>query len=184
MAPFNFSYLAIVSALLLIFTLRDVSVRRALWCGWLYGFGLFLTGSSWVYVSIATYSEAGVIGAGALALLFASMLALIPMAKSMLMRRFFNLHSPLVLLTAVPAIWVLIDWLQSWLFTGFPWLYLGYSQLTTPLAGFAPIFSVYGVTLAVVLSAAFILIILRGPSHNWRYLSIIGLVVLFALVWF
>ncbi|OAJ35501.1 Apolipoprotein N-acyltransferase [Piscirickettsiaceae bacterium NZ-RLO1] len=180
MAPFNFSYLAIVSALLLIFTLRDASVRRALWRGWLYGLGLFLTGSSWVYVSIATYSEAGVIGAAALALLFASILALISMTKSMLIRRFFNLHSPLVLLTAVPAIWVLIDWLQSWLFTGFPWLYLGYSQLTTPLAGFAPIFSVYGVTLAVVLSAAFILIILRGPSHNWRYLSIIGLAVLFA----
>nr|WP_235603182.1 apolipoprotein N-acyltransferase [Piscirickettsia litoralis] len=179
MAPFNLSYLAIISAFLFIFTLSHIHFRRAMWRGWLYGLGLFLTGSSWVYVSIATYSEAGVVGAAALALLFASILALTSLTKSILIRRFFNLRSPLVLLTAVPAIWVLIDWIQSWLFTGFPWLYLGYSQLATPLAGFAPILSVYGVTLAVVLSATLLILIIRGPN-NWRYLSIAGLIILFA----
>ncbi|HEX8962179.1 MAG TPA: apolipoprotein N-acyltransferase, partial [Rhodocyclaceae bacterium] len=53
------------------------------------------------------------------------------------------------------GLWLLVEWLRGWLFTGFPWLALGYSQSPpSPLAGFAPVLGVYGVTLVVALVAA------------------------------
>jgi apolipoprotein N-acyltransferase len=45
---------------------------------------------------------------------------------------------PLLRLLALPALWVLGEWLRSWLFTGFPWLFTGYAFVDTPLAGYAP----------------------------------------------
>jgi apolipoprotein N-acyltransferase len=56
-------------------------------------------------------------------------------------------------LAAFPAAWALAEWVRSWLFTGFPWLNLGYSQIDSPLSGFAPIVGVYGVGWLTALSA-------------------------------
>jgi apolipoprotein N-acyltransferase len=48
-----------------------------------------------------------------------------------------------------------LEWIRSWLFTGFGWVSLGYSQLPgSPLAGYAPIGGVFAVTLALALAAA------------------------------
>src|SRR3546814_20498359 len=41
------------------------------------------------------------------------------------------------------------------IFTGFPWLAVGYSQtFPSPLAGYVPVLGVYGVSLVVAVSAA------------------------------
>jgi apolipoprotein N-acyltransferase len=56
-----------------------------------------------------------------------------------------------------PALWALSEWVRSWLLSGFPWLSIGYSQVpSSPLAGYAPLLGVYGVSLvtAVISGAA------------------------------
>ena len=45
--------------------------------------------------------------------------------------------SPARSLLLIPAGWTLMEWLRGWLFTGFPWLQLGYAQSDTPLAALA-----------------------------------------------
>src|SRR5690606_16358001 len=50
---------------------------------------------------------------------------------------------------AFPAVWLLLEWVRTWLLTGFPWLLLGYSQTDGPLAPLAPVTGVLGLSLAL-----------------------------------
>lgn len=50
------------------------------------------------------------------------------------------------------ALWVIIEWVRSWLFTGFPWLTLATSQWERPLMlGIAPFTGAWGVSFLLVL---------------------------------
>jgi apolipoprotein N-acyltransferase len=78
---------------------------------------------------------------------------------------------------AFPAAWVLAEWVRGWLFTGFPWLAVGYSQIDSPLGGLAPLLGVYGLSLAVAVSAGLVWLLVRGAGRA-RYGALLGLIVL------
>ena len=123
--------------------------------GGAFGFGFFLTGVSWIYVSLSVFGGMPAPVAGLATVLFCATLALYPALAGALFVRFAP--SPAWqrgLFFA--ALWTLSEWLRGWLLTGFPWLSVGYSQ-TPPslLAGFAPVTGVYGVSLLTVLVATF-----------------------------
>jgi apolipoprotein N-acyltransferase len=52
-----------------------------------------------------------------------------------------------------------MDWLRGWLFTGFPWLQLGYSQSDAPLASLATVGGIHLVTFAVAVTAGAIIVV-------------------------
>jgi apolipoprotein N-acyltransferase len=81
---------------------------------------------------------------------------------------------------AFPALWTLLDWIRSWLFTGFPWLALGYSQTDAPLGQLAPYLGVFGVGWAVLFNVGLLRILLHGS--NWQ-VRLSGLALL-AILWF
>lgn len=120
--------------------------------GWLYGLGLFGAGVSWVYVSINTYGNASPVLAGFLTVLFVAGLSLFTALQFSL---FYRLRGPSVSLNALlfVAVWVLADGFRSFFLTGFPWLFLGYSHLTSPLSGWAPVVGVYGLSALSVVTA-------------------------------
>ena len=81
-----------------------------------------------------------------------------------------------------PVLWVSLEWLRGWLFTGFPWLPLGNSQyLNLPLIQITSITGVYGLSfLIVAVNAALAEIILQirkggisGLKTKWLNLSIV-----------
>jgi apolipoprotein N-acyltransferase len=50
------------------------------------------------------------------------------------------------------SLWVLLEWAQTWIITGFPWELLGYSQyLNRPLLQLASVTGVYGLSFLIVL---------------------------------
>jgi apolipoprotein N-acyltransferase len=151
-APFGLYPLAWLSLAALFLLLRDLSPRRALLRGWCFGIGLFGVGVSWVYVSIHHYGNAGVLASAAVALALVLATALYPALFAWFVNR-IRTGSGTRYLLLLPAAWTLVEWLRGWLFTGFPWLNLGYSQIDTPLAGFAPLLGVYGVSWLTALLA-------------------------------
>ena len=65
-------------------------------------------------------------------------------------------------LVLVPSLWTLAEWTRGWLFTGFPWLGVGYSQIpVSPLSGYAPVLGIHGVTLATVATAGTLFLLAR-----------------------
>ncbi|NLD15017.1 MAG: apolipoprotein N-acyltransferase [Gammaproteobacteria bacterium] len=159
LAPFNLWLLAPLACALLYWLLQqDSTPRQGLLTGWLFGFGLFASGTSWVYVSIHDYGSAPPVLAGLLTLLFVAGLALFQALHGWLWVRFLRgTGRRLWEAPAFAAFWVASDAFRGWFLTGFPWLYAGYSQLDGPLAGLAPLGGVWLASFVLALSGPLLL---------------------------
>jgi apolipoprotein N-acyltransferase len=72
-------------------------------------------------------------------------------------------------LMAAPFAWVATELGRTYLFTGFPWVLLGYSQVSViPVAQLASVASVYGVSALVVAVSAGLAILASRDPHGWR----------------
>jgi apolipoprotein N-acyltransferase len=152
--PFGLFWLPVITLALLIgLWQRHPTPRDSAALGFAFGLGLFLCGASWVYVSLHQFGAMPAALAALATLIFCVILALFPTAAGWLAAHSGLSGTPYALLVA-PALWVLCEWTRGWFLTGFPWLSVGYSQVPrSPLAGFAPVLGIYGVSLAVALSA-------------------------------
>ena len=128
--------------------------RDAAWTGFVFGTAQFLAGTYWLYISIHVFGGAPlVLAVGlmfAVVLIMAAYFALTGWLAARLAPESGALRWWLVL----PATWLVVEWLRGWLFSGFGWLALGYSQTDSPLGGWAPVGGLYLVTLAVLISAS------------------------------
>ena len=159
LAPYGFWPLALVSpAILYVLLLPEMSGKRAFIIGEAYGMGLWCVGAFWLYTSIHDYGDTP------------AWLALIMIALMGLGMGLF--HGFLALLFnrvvgkqpfAFAALWVLQEWLKTWLFTGFPWLFVGYAFTEQYwLSSLAPVAGVFAVTFVAVLLAASVVEQLRN----------------------
>lgn len=153
-APYSMWPIAILSLVYLVnIVTQQSTMKRAFFAGWLWGMGLFGLGISWVHVSIDNFGGVPPIVSVILLSILSAYLALFPALFSALIQRFHQHRPSFQFLIAVPTFWLLTEGLRGWLFTGFPWLWLGYSQIDSPLATFAPIGGVELVNAIVALTA-------------------------------
>jgi len=154
LAPFDLWPAGILSCAIYAWLLCTCNIRQAVWRSWLFGLGLFGSGTSWIYVSIHLYGGAGVLLAGFLTAGFCAAMALLFQAGFGWFYVRFVRALPGGMLVGFPVTWTLFEWLRSWLFTGFPWLYLGYAHLDTWIAGWAPVVGVLGLSFICALSGS------------------------------
>lgn len=165
LAPFHAWPVALLALALFVPLLGQLSPRQAALRFWLFGTGLWASGASWLYVSIHDYGNTSAPLAAVMVLFVAVVMALFFAAQGWLYRRF---ELDRVAWLAFPALWVLFEWLRSWLFTGFPWLYAGYAFLDTPLAGLAPVGGVFSVSFLAVFTASVLGLALHGDAYRGR----------------
>ena len=147
-APFSLWLVTFLSLTSFVYLLSNSLPKHGFKLGLAFGLGWFGAGMSWVHVSIADFGGVPLIGSLALMLLLSAYLALFPAISCYLLTKYFN-HKLWPI--ALPFIWLLIEWLRSWLFSGLPWLSLGYSQIQGPLAGWFPVIGEFGISGLIVL---------------------------------
>ena len=172
---------AIVSGVLLALAFPRPDIASLAWCGLvpllMFGSGRplrngFAAGSAffavvlyWLNIVMTTYGHLEPFFSVVAYLLLVAYLALFIAAAfwgAVTLRDRFALPLPLTL----PVLWVGFEFLRSFLFTGFPWATLGYSQQShLHLIQSADLFGVYGISYLLVLSNT----VLAQLLHAWRH---------------
>ena len=167
LSPLGFWPLALVSPVALYAVTQEGSVRRIVLRFYLYNVGLFGVGVSWIFVSINEYGSASVLLSGVLVLLFVLAYSLICVPQAVLYSRYFGGRG-MFGAASFSGLWVLQEWFRSWFLTGFPWLFVGYGVMGTPLENIAPIAGVFGVSLVAVFAGTSLYVAL--VNRSWRLL--------------
>jgi apolipoprotein N-acyltransferase len=138
-----------------------VAAAQAFW----FGFGAYLVGLHWLYISLHTFGKAPLLVALPLMLGLIAVLSGYLAALAYVVNRFAvrGLTRWVVLL---PAAWTIVEWLRGWVLGGFPWLSLGYSQIDSPLSGLAPVAGVYAVSFVIAATGGGIVALLRGDVRQ------------------
>lgn len=165
-APFGWFPFAFVSIAALFWLLERADTPCAgFLTGFGWGLGTFLAGVSWLYIALNRYGGVPMPVAAMAIVLFCAYLALYPALVAALFVRFRPVV-PAAKALLFAGLWVGGEFARGWLFTGFPWLSIGYSQTPpSPLAGFVPLVGVYGVGGVVVFISV---VVVTAPWNRLR----------------
>lgn len=174
-APFEFAPVMLLSlAGLFALWLKEKSASESAKTGLWFGLGLFGVGVSWLFSSIYIYADVFFPIAVLLTFVFIVYLALFPAFAGWFAHK-FQRKPLLAVLLAFPAIWVLSELLRGSVFGGYPFLLVGNSHLHTWLDGYAPVLGVWGMSLAVAMSAGILIAVAK--YKQWIAASVLLLVV-------
>jgi len=184
-APFNQFWIALVVPALLWYLLQDTTSKQAWWKGALFGLGYFGIGVSWVYISIHVYGQTPIIMAALITLGFVLVLSVFTAGfcysfVKLIPKASVNLKNIIIF----ASLWVLWEWLRGWFLTGFPWLFIGYSQIDTSLANFAPLTGIYGVSWLTVFFSGLLLYLFKLWRENQQRqkITVITILILLPLI--
>ncbi len=177
----EFFPLSIIVLSILFWLWHTVDKREAAWLGFYFGLGLFGAGIGWIYIALHDYGGMSPLLAFLATTLFTAFWSLFPALAGYIQAQ---LSAPLwIRLTLImPAAWVLLEWLRGMTFTGFPWLAMGYTQVSvthSPLSAYAPVLGVYGVSLVIAISAGLLVLLLLTRWTRLGKFSLAGL----GIVW-
>ena len=170
LAPYYYWWLALLSPALLYACLSGRSAQSGFLIGWAYGFGLWAVGAFWLYTSIHVYGDTGMALSLVMIAIMALAMGLFTGLQAWLYRRFF----PETPLTFAP-LWVFFEWAKTWIFTGFPWLFVGYAFTERFLDHYAPLFGVFGVSFVAIIIACSLVEICRRKIFWIIPAAILGL---------
>ncbi len=174
-APIDLIPLAYFSPATLFLALLNTSPKTAFWRAYAFGLGVFGVGVSWVFVAINEFGNTPFILAALLTFIFVAFVALVigfqGMFSAWVLKQFSEsrYYLPLAVLLILPLTWLMFEWIRGSIFTGFPWLNLGYSQIDTSLIGYAPIFGSYVLSWLVAFCSGLMIVIWNNScSRQWR----------------
>ena len=181
-APVGLFPLAFIALAVLFLLWNGKSPKSCAWTGYLFGLGFYGIGTSWLYISLHEFGLAPVVLAAALTFLLVSAMSAF-VALCGYAQAKFGTSAIWKFLVLVPALWVITEWIRSWILTGFPWMYVGYSQTESWLAGWAPYFGVLGVSFAVcAVAGALVICILHRRQLGIPATAVAALILLAGFV--
>ncbi len=146
--------------------------------GLIFGFLYFLGNVYWIYHSLYYYGSVPLILSYFIVGLLALYLALYPAFFALIYKNLLKNILPTSFYA--PFIWVSLEVLRSYLFTGFPWAIVGYTQYKfLIIAQVADITGIYGISYLVILFNCFVfdLLIFKKNKNRYPLLSYISTVI-------
>jgi apolipoprotein N-acyltransferase len=158
----------------LLYVMRGQSVRGGFCSGYVTGLIHFLTLLYWLVPVMRTYGYLPMYLSIIILFLFAAFLALFIASVTTILA--FAGRRPVVLLVVTPPVWVALEYIRSFIFSGFPWELLGYSQYERlHLIQISDIFGVYGLSALIALvNGAVFMVLLFLLKKKWRQTVITG----------
>lgn len=181
-APFDLSWLVFFTLAAVFYLWHILPLKQAVISGWLFGLGLQCTGVSWIYHSLHTHGSAPALFAGLLIFLLCCYLSIYTALSVYAVNRYLPAKPALRFVLFYPASWVVFEWLQGYVMTGFAWMQLGYTQIDFPLSGFAPVFGNHAVGGFIAVTAG-VLVLVLSQYRQLSYRHSAGVVLALMLLW-
>lgn len=175
--PFEWAWVAWVAPIGFLAALRELDARQGAWVGWLFGLAFYYPNLTWLntLTFVNPLAPLGVAALGAACALYSAAFAA---AATVFLR-----HSGAGAWFLAAAAWAGLEYLRALGEMGFPWIYLGHSQVTClPIVQCCDLTGVYGVSFLIVLSGAGVVEALRPRSGISRIGRFVPLAVALALV--
>jgi apolipoprotein N-acyltransferase len=168
----GFDWLAWIALVPLLYGIKDLSASGGFRIGFITGVVHFLSLLYWLVPVMRTYGYLPMYLSVSILVLFAAFLALFialfSTALTAVGRR------PIRCLVLVPTVWVALEYIRSFIFSGFPWELLGYSQYNRlQLIQISDILGVYGLSaLIAFVNGAFFIALLYLIKRRWQHTNI------------
>jgi apolipoprotein N-acyltransferase len=166
---FGHPALAWIALAPLLVALTGTTLRRAFALGFVAGAVYFSGTLYWITRVMAMYGDMAFWVAVLINAALIAYQSLFPAIFALVVRRIAIAHGPRALMAA-PIVWVATELGRTHILTGFPWVLLGYSQTSVlPIAQFASLFGVYGVSMLVASMSAALASYAAGPAEAGHY---------------
>lgn len=133
-----------------LFYLYGKNKKESFFAGLIFGFIYFFGTLYWIYHALNRYGSISFVLSIVIVALLCLYLALYPALFAILFSRYTK-KSNLPISFFAPILWTVLEYLRSYLFTGFPWSTIGYSQYKLlSLIQLSDITGIYGISFIVV----------------------------------
>ena len=160
-SPFNLWWMSIASLALCITLYISHPHANGFKVGFIYGLGLFGFGITWLFNSLYVYGQAPLVAAMSMVLLGVLVLSIFP---AIVFQQYAKLlsYTASVQIIGFVSLWVLIEWIRSWILTGFPWLTFGHVLVDSPLRGVIPVLGTYGASAVIAFLSIISALLISG----------------------
>jgi len=188
----GWDWLTWVALVPLFFALTNLSTGRGFRIGYITGLVHYLSLLYWLVPVMRTYGYLPAYLSIAVLFLFAAFLALFIATFSAVLILLGK--KPALCLPLIPLLWVALEYIRSYIFSGFPWELLGYSQYNhLQLIQISDIFGVYGLSALIAgVNGAIFMGLLYFARRRWQNAaisirlaacSILAMCICIALTW-
>jgi apolipoprotein N-acyltransferase len=178
---FDLEFLAWIALVPLFYAVEGQALWDSFRTGFLAGFIAFLGILYWIIVAVHTYGNVPLVLSGIILLLLVGFLSLFIGAFTFLYR-YIQTRLGLQTVLLAPLLWASLEYLRSFVLTGFPWANLAYSQYSNlPFIQMADITGPYGLSFVIVLMNASLHTVLLQWSRRTFPLREVAITILILL---
>jgi apolipoprotein N-acyltransferase len=161
------------------------TARRGFLLGLMTGAVYFAGTLYWLVETMTTFGGLATPVAVFAAALLVAYLSLFPAAFALVLSRLSSSMGPAAAMACVPPVWIASELGRQYIWDGFPWALLGYSQVSVlPIAQLASVTGVYGLSgLLAATSAAAALAMIESGRRRWTVVALTFAIVAACGLW-